>query len=313
VRATLRVGRDIDWGKTYYASTHLSGGWGVRVREASSNLAIWDWLTMRERPENLPDYHHPPIDEVAISVQFPIIENLVENDLREFWRDVQQQYPLAESQPRLEGPIETEEPVSRPPVLQLSVPSQGRLWLVSESDDFLVQVQNTRFIQNWRRRESEYQHFEQIHELFWQNFRKFRSFLDRKGFAQPRVEQVEVTYINWVPRSSITDFFRPASAATVKIAGSEREPQDLNWNARYLIPHERNMVQRLYVQSQPAIRTQPPHELGAQFALVFRAAQGDGLEDDVIEDVVGFARVTIVEAFTELVTQAAQSAWGRFK
>src|SRR5438034_580391 len=111
---------------------------------------------MRERPENLPDYHRPPIDEVAISVQFPIIENLVENDLREFWRDVQQQYPLAESQPRLEGPIETEEPVSRPPVLQLSmaVPPQGRLWLVNESDDFLVQVQNTRFIQNWRRRES---------------------------------------------------------------------------------------------------------------------------------------------------------------
>lgn len=270
---------------------------------------------MKQRPAGLADYRKPPIDEVAIAVQFTPIENLSENDIRRYWHEVQDDYPLAESQPRLEGPIESLDPNPVAPVLQipLGLPLPGRLWLISHTDDFLVQVQNTRFIQNWRRREARYEHFERIHELFWANFRKFRTFLDNNGFQQPSIQQAEVTYINWLPNASPTDFLRLASAAKIHISDIEREPQDQSWSARYLIPNDLNMVQRLYAQCQPAVRTQPPHAAGTQFSLVFRSARLEGIDDAQVEAAIDFGRIVIVEAFTELTTEPAQAEWERFQ
>jgi uncharacterized protein (TIGR04255 family) len=190
---------------------------------------------------------------------------------------------------------------------------QGRMWLISETDDFLVQVQNTRFMQNWRRRETPYQHFDQLHQLFWNNFRTFREYLMSKNLPQPKIQQAEVTYINWLPDSSLTEFFLPARAVRIGILGTEREPQEQSWSARYSLPNNLEMVQRLYVQCQPAIRAQPPHARGAQFALVFRGARASGIEDSEVEDIVDLARVVIVETFTELTTESAQATWERFK
>lgn len=270
---------------------------------------------MKERPEWLPDYNRPPIDEVAIAVQFPIIENLTEDDLREFWRDLQEEYPLAQSQPRLEGPIEQEDDTPSAPTMQFSVGflPQGRLWFVNQNDDILVQVQNTRFIQNWRHRQSDYERFEKIHELFWGNFRKYRQFLERKGFVQPKVLQVEVTYINWLPEGPLARYFKPAAGANVTISGTPSQPIDMNWNARYRVPSSAGLIQRLYLQCQPAIRIKPPHERGSQFALVFRAANPGGISDAEVEDAIYSGRVVIVAAFTELTTEAAHTEWDRFK
>lgn len=138
---------------------------------------------MKQRPPDMPDYNRPPIDEVAISVQFPPIDDFAETNIREYWREeVQQDYPIAERQPRLEGPIESPDPAPTASVLQvpIGIVPQGRMWLISESDDFLIQIQNTRFIQNWRRRKAAYEHFDQIHELFGKTSDGFESILTVK-------------------------------------------------------------------------------------------------------------------------------------
>jgi uncharacterized protein (TIGR04255 family) len=270
---------------------------------------------MKPRPADLPDYRDPPIDEVVIAVQFLPIEGLLDTHIREFWREIQAEYPVAENQPRLEGPIESVDETPIAPTIQFPVGMalQGRMWLISETDDFLVQVQNTRFMQNWRRRKTPYQHFDQLHQLFWKNFRTFREYLMSNNLPQPKIQQAEVTYINWLPDSSLTDFFLPARAVRIDILGTEREPQDQSWSARYSLPNNLEMVQRLYIQCQPAIRAQPPHARGAQFALVFRGARASGIEDSEVEDIVDLARVVIVETFTELTTESAQTTWERFK
>jgi len=197
--------------------------------------------------------------------------------------------------------------------IPVGIPAPVRTWLIADTDDFLIQVQDTRFIQNWRRREAEYEHFEKIHQLFWNNFRKFREYLDSAGLPQPQIQQVEVSYINWIPDTSLIDFLRPASESKITLSGSEQEPEDQSWSARYLIQNQAEMVQRLYAQSGPAVRAQPPHAKGAQFALVFRGARETGIEDSEAEDVIYAARIIIVEAFTELTTDSAQAAWERFK
>jgi uncharacterized protein (TIGR04255 family) len=275
------------------------------------------WLVkMKQRPDDLPDYHNPPIDEVVIAVQFEPIKGFLESHIQEFWRTVRDDYPIAQIQPRLEGPIESldEAPVGSVIQIPMGIPAQGRMWLINETDDFLIQVQNTRFMQNWRRRQGPYQHFELLHQMFWDNFRKFREYLNSQSLPQPVIQQVELTYLNWIPgSSSLADFFKPASGARIRVLETEREPQDQSWSARYLIPNDLELVQRLYVQCQPAIRTQPPYERGAQLALVFRVARIAGIEDSQVESVLDLARIIIVEAFTELTTESAQRIWDRFK
>lgn len=271
---------------------------------------------MKQRPDNLPDYHNPPIDEVVIAVQFEPIKNFADNNISEFWRLVRGDYPIAQSQPRLEGPIESldEAPIGSIIQIPVGISAQGRMWLISETDDFLIQVQNTRFMQNWRRRQAPYQHFELLHQMFWDNFGKFRGYLTSGNLPQPVIQQVELTYLNWIPgSSSLTEFFKPASGARIRLLGTEREPQDQSWSARYLIPNDLELVERLYVQCQPAMRTQPPYDRGAQLALVFRAARITGIDDGQVESILDLARIMIVETFTELTTESAQRTWDRFK
>jgi len=269
---------------------------------------------MTQRPENLADYRKPPIDEVAIAVQFPAIEGCSNERLREFWKTVRQDYPFVENQPRLEFPIESPGPLESITVqLQISSasPLNTRMWLISETDDFLIQVQDTRFIQNWRHRSAEYPHFEQVRDLFWINFSKFREFLTKAGLPQPHIQQVEVTYINWVSELSIAQFLRPASETAISVAGSMREPEEQAWSARYLIPNDLPVVERLYAQASPAARAQDPALRGTQFSLVVRAANIGGIADADAERLIDDARVIIVEAFTGLTTPSAQQSWER--
>jgi uncharacterized protein (TIGR04255 family) len=271
--------------------------------------------TATERPASLPDYHKPPIDEVVVGVQFPAIEGLHDILIREFWRIVQDEYPILERQPRLEGSIESLA-AAQQLTIQLPTPGilpQSRMWMISDADDFLIQVQNTRFIQNWRRRQDEYGHFEEVREKFWKNFNKFRDFVRGQGLSMPEVQQIEVTYLNWIPEVPMSDFLRPATSTRVHIFGADQMPEDQNLFARYLIPNDIDVVERLYVQCAPAIRPQTPDIRGTQLGLIFRAARESGLSNEEADMLIGSGRVLIVEAFTELTTPAAHELWERYK
>ncbi|MEV0714746.1 TIGR04255 family protein [Asanoa sp. NPDC050611] len=271
---------------------------------------------MTGRPRNLPDYERPPIDEVAIAVQFPSIEGCTTDRLRDFWKEVRQDYPFVEHQVPIEVELEklTPQPVKTVQFQLVTAPPQKvRLWLINESDDFLVQVQDSRFIQNWRRRGSDYPHFEQVRDLFWSNFKRFQEFLEKSGLPRPSVQQTEVTYINWVDKQlAIEEFLRPASHATIVVAGSTHATEAQAWNARYLIPvPDTEVVQRLHVQAAPAIRTSNAQTIGTQLSLVVRAADEKGMEEASIANRIDGARRIIVEAFTSLTTSSAHEVWKR--
>lgn len=271
---------------------------------------------MTDRPVHLPDYRHPPIDEVVIAAQFQPIPDLTESHIRDFWKIVRGEYPIAEHQPRLEGPIESSGP---PEPFTLQFPSPGiippsqRTWMISEDDDFLIQVQNSRFIQNWRRRQNTYNHFEEIRDKFWDSFNKFRTFLSSLELPIPVVQQVELNYLNWIPDIPMAEFFLPTAATVVTIDGAIREPEEQSWSARYLLGDSEGTIQRLYVQCLPAVRPLSPGERGSQLGLIFRTARAAGLSDEEIAESMDFGRAIIVETFTQITTPAAHEIWGRYK
>jgi uncharacterized protein (TIGR04255 family) len=269
---------------------------------------------MSTRPADLPDYRNPPIDELAIGVQFPAIENFYDTHVMLYWEKVRNDYPKAENQLRIEGPIESGEAQPVQPLqisFPLSVPSQGRMWFISEHDDYIIQVQNTRFVQNWRKRGTEYPHFEEVWGLFESHYDDFKGVLDENGLAQPATQQVEITYINWVAGLPPSRFLKFGTETSVRAHGMTYDPEDQAFNLRYRLDSNGEVVERLYVQCQPATRPQEPDTKGAALILVYRAANPSGLTAQQVKEYANFGHTTIVNAFTDLTTPDAHKIWGK--
>jgi uncharacterized protein (TIGR04255 family) len=269
---------------------------------------------MTERPSHLPDYRNPPIDEVVLGVQFLPIPNFQDVHVGLYWQKVRDTYPRTETQPRLEGPIETPGPPQANAVI--SIPfgvTQARTWLISEADDYLIQIQNTRFIQNWRRRQAQYPHFEAILALFEDHYTKFRELLTTEGLQEPVVQQIEVSYINWITGLPMSKFLKPGTSAEIHIDGRPHDPEDQNWGARYRLDASTEIVERLHVVCQAATRPVLEMETGNVFQLVYHAARADGLATDEVLRLMPKGRDIIVSTFDELTTADAHAAWEKIQ
>jgi uncharacterized protein (TIGR04255 family) len=271
------------------------------------------------RPIDLPNFDRPPIDEVAIALQLSEpIPGFTDAHVGLYWQSVKQSYPRVESQPRLSVTPETLDegppPVGQTlqmPMLQLG----GRTWLVSDDDAFVVQIQNDRFTRNWRRREQAYPHFEALAEAFWNSWHSFGSMLEGEGISIPSVQQVEVTYINWVTDMGMSDFLKAARSAEVEVEGVDQFPTEQTWTARYSVRSAGGMYARLHAQCAPAIRlptsAQAQPEQGVQFALNFVAPTIGDMTDNAVDERLSRARDVIVRTFTSVTTTDAHHVWGR--
>ena len=278
-----------------------------------------DAVTMR--PPDLPDFGEPPVDEVAIAVRFAPLENFSNAHMGLFWDRIRSEYPRVQDQARIEAQIEplvspSLSGVAAPITFQIpgmisGIPS-ARLWMISEDDSYVVQIQNGGFIQNWRRRSDEYPRFEAVRDLFWSNYSKFLSFLTDENLGEPSLQQLELTYVNWMGTMPVTTFLRAANEGMVNAPYVEATPEDQMWGARYFIKDGDDPVGRLTVECQPAIRgVQPAPGPGYQLSLTFRSPAQTRLIGDGLLKTLQIGRSVIVNAFTELTTDSAHQAWGR--
>ena len=115
-----------------------------------------DGSLVSETRAPLPDFARPPVIEVALDVQFEPLAKLRTPELARFWMSLRERFPRAEEQVAL--PPMNIEPIEggpeQPLQLQLQLlraPTVDRWWLLNEAASELVQVQQDRFIVNWRR------------------------------------------------------------------------------------------------------------------------------------------------------------------
>ena len=265
------------------------------------------------RPPDLPNYRRPPIDEVVIGLQFLPVPGLSEAHVGLFWQLVRDDFPRADSQPRLEGPVEDLSGSfggGQPILIQSGGP--GRIWLTSEDESYLLQIQNTRFIQNWRLREDAYPHFDELAERFWRYWNMFERLLEQETLGETFLQQLEVSYINWVQDLPMETFFTPAALPAVRTPGLS--PEDQNLAARFIARDTAGSAfARVYVQCQPAMRLEPAGVIGSQVTLTFRAPLSPAHGRPQIEGLLDFARAAIVQTFTDLTTDQAHEAWERFQ
>lgn len=144
-------------------------------------------------------FKNPPINEVIIGAYFdqPIMP-LRSEHIGLFWSQIRSEFPNIQQQPELTLPI-----VGPNFSLQFGLVDEPypmpRFWFSSEDGTILIQIQKNAFILNWRKREGEYPHFENVKGLFDRYLENFLSFLR----AELKVDGVsiqvtELTYSNLV-------------------------------------------------------------------------------------------------------------------
>jgi uncharacterized protein (TIGR04255 family) len=261
----------------------------------------------------------------VIGLVFISVGNFSSNHVAKYRNAVKNDFPGLQYQPKLLIPLESltqdarggAQPMMGPfGFLPPQQPSTQRTWLVSPDDERLIQIQDDAFLSNWRKRGKPYPHFEPLLEEFWNRFTLFRSQLQEDSVVPLQPQQLEVTYINWVPFETLalSSWFGPANASRLSVSGNEVRPEHVAWNTAYLIKHDDVAVARIYARQMEALRTGPnvPH-LGAQLELICRIPLPPGAADDEINRLAFEAHDAIVWTFTSLTTPEGQSRWGRIK
>ncbi|MGH7576646.1 MAG: TIGR04255 family protein [Longimicrobiales bacterium] len=159
---------------------------------------------MSNTGRDLPSFKKPPVLEVAVGIQFEPIKDLRNPYLGVLWERYRDKLPkLEEHYPRPPVP-ETFEPVSgrqRQVRLQvLDTPPVSRVWFMSKDGREFVQVQQDRFVFNWRRHsgEDEYPRYSYVRKRFVETLSVFEQFLAEQDLGRVVPNQSEVSYLNHI-------------------------------------------------------------------------------------------------------------------
>src|SRR5688500_8008989 len=120
----------------------------------------------------LPEFDNPPVVEVALSVQFEKLEGLRVPQLGRIWHAFRNRFPRTEEQMPLEPAFEQfGVPTTGKPEVRVelsSVPTTPRVWFLNEQGTELVQIQQDRFVRNWRKQTDDeaYPRYEYLRRSF---------------------------------------------------------------------------------------------------------------------------------------------------
>ncbi len=268
-------------------------------------------LTIRENelgvtPKPLPKYKKPPVVEVAISVYFKPIPDLKTAHFGRFWNLVSADYPKTEDRP----------PLIDPQVVELSqfLPLP-RVFLISENETYLIQLQNNFFAHNWRkvRDSDQYPSFEHAKGLFQQKWGVFQTFLRDTRLAEPELTRYEVTYVNHFVEPpgafplAIEDY---SPLISLRAAAPEHflpPPRKLLADLQFDILGEQGKIRVTFKQGA---RTTDNKEVMQVDLIARKAAKADGSD---MEEWLEVAHEWIVRGFTDLTTPGAHDKWERIQ
>ncbi len=212
-----------------------------------------------------PAFRKPPVVEVAVGVQFEPLERLGVAQLGLLWSRYRNRYPITEHHPPIAPVNEViEEVVLAQPEIRFEpkfpVP---RCWFLTTTKTQLIQVQQDRFLVNWRRLETgeEYPSYRKIRAVFESGLDEFRDFLSKEDLGDITPNNCEVTYVNHLPKGEGWD--KPGELHKILALWSGRhsdsflsEPEDVDVGIRYVMRDRttEKPIGRLHAKLNSAIR-----------------------------------------------------------
>jgi uncharacterized protein (TIGR04255 family) len=138
-------------------------------------------------------FKNPPINELVIGVYFEReIPSLRSEHIGLYWSQVRQDFPNIQQQMPVTAP-------GQQLFMSFELNPMPRFWLEAQDGSTLTQIQRNAFLFNWRKKDTEYPHFEAMKAAFYKNKKRFFKFLlEELNEAEPRVQLAELSYINLI-------------------------------------------------------------------------------------------------------------------
>ncbi|MCG3125777.1 MAG: hypothetical protein CHACPFDD_00604 [Phycisphaerae bacterium] len=264
----------------------------------------------------LPDYDSPPVIEVVCGFQFAPLDRFLATSFGLLWERFRAEYPICEQHPPL---VQVTERLGQPIAEESQVEFSSefplpRIFFVHRSPCWLIQVQNDRFLHNWRKQDEAdaYPRFPEVFGKFWAAWEQFLRFCDDEKLGTPRLNQLEVTYINHVVQGEGWDGMDTIGGVFPDIGW--RTPrsflptlESVNWTASFALPETTG---RLHASVRHAVRRRDSRAV----LLCELTARGlpRRLDHDSVRNWFQLGREWIVRGFADLTGERIQTEiWKR--
>lgn len=250
-----------------------------------------------------------------MGVQFPRLSGLNASYVGDLHKVFSAEYPEYQERPPLEPIPENFGPSGRPAItFQLAdFPALPRLWFVSDGGDNVIQIQQDRFICNWRRTDDSavYPRFQSCYSTFCQNLEKFEAFLSSNSLGSLKPSLGELVYVNHFPTTTADGqslaFSDICTLLAVNPGGTK--PEEVHLSAFYPIVDDGRRVGGIETSFAKQVhkgRGEPVFEL----RLNCRGTPlGPGLSG--LRTFLELAHVEENKVFLSLTSQRLQKEWGK--
>jgi len=257
----------------------------------------------------LPDFKKPPVVEVAISVYFKPLIGMKTVRFGEFWLANRKEYPKFEDSVPL---IENVNDISQLGDLA-QISSLKRVFLITEDDRYLMQIQQNAFVHNWRkvRDSDEYPHFEKACDKFRVQFATFNQFVIGNNNGTLSATRYEVTYVNHlfedaVPYVGLLDKWVSIVCLQPKNKRSLLpEPRTVNSDIWFDLPRDSGSLR---VSMKEVTRAVDKRNV-LQIEMTATGKANPDLSN--LDEWLNVAHEWIVKGFTEITTDEAHKKWER--
>lgn len=269
-----------------------------------------------ERPEQLPDYQNPPLNEVVLGVQFTPPRGYQQIYAGDVWKLFRSEYPVVQEQPPLPPNFEI---FGLPHTIGMASPLNfvtgalhDRFWFLAPKGEELIQFQQDRMLHNWRKIagvENDYPRFESMIKLFRNELHQLQDYFAGLAEQKLAINQCEISYINHIE----VDDLQPTKISNWLnfINFPINDPEDFVANFRETIKDENgNPLGRIIYDMCLGIS-----HMGKRAIVLTLTFRGGPISPD-IDSALKFiekGRELIVCRFTEITTPEAHEIWRRQK
>lgn len=261
-----------------------------------------------------PSFENPPLTEVVCGARFDPLTALQAPYLGFWWEKIRKDFPRCHSVPPLAaGGLVI--PGNQATLLNVQIgnmPELPRIWFIDANDTTLVQVQQDRFLFNWKRTANHdvpYPRFPKILERFKELYTSFSDFLREHELGTILPLEYELTYVNHLTPGIEIQRLRDLGRALPDISWRNEppkrflpEPNSLNFKAAFKMP-EGTLTATLATASR-----QPSGEKFLRFDLNIKGLPDDGDQWQWFES----ANSSVVNAFIDLTSEELQkTTWKR--
>jgi uncharacterized protein (TIGR04255 family) len=269
---------------------------------------VTDWYDA----SSLPKYRHPPVSEIAIAIEFPVIPGFDFYRLTRLQAKWEDRYPTISDRP---GAPPSPPIFENQGVLQFNFgDAPRRIWAEAAENGLLVQTQSDRLILNWRKDFSAFDYPGYLPVLrpeFERLWGELVNFLAENGLPSPIPLIAEFNYINTVPLANedeLQDVVTVVRSPASVLPGRDRLAR-FQFVRDVAASSEHPYAAQIQVQGEPVERVPGQREL--VFTVVARVLLGEKSAAPL--EGLDAAHALASHTFSRIVTDAKQVEWERLQ